>query len=276
MTSTDYSQEFDVGSYLIEGFSSPGGVIKTNDQGAFTVDEEIKHTIHDFAVKNLHNFFQKKSLSSSTSEFKVLDFGCGPVIANVISAARVATEVVLAEYTEEGRSAVRMWLEEDPNAFNWSPYFKYVVQTLEGGTAEAAEEREKRLRSIMKGVVHCDITQATPIEIDYQGPYDVVISCLCISDACKTTDDFLKAVGKLATLVKSKGHLLLCSIEPKETGAENYTIGNKTYSALAIDRTFTQLALRNYFNEITVEFFPMANFKGMHMLGTSFYVTCKQ
>ena len=274
MTSTDYSQEFDVGSYLIEGFSSPGG---TNDEGAraFTVDEEIKHTIHDFAVKNLHNFFQKKSLSSSTSEFKVLDFGCGPVIANVISAARVATEVVLAEYTEEGRSALRMWLEEDPNAFNWSPYFKYVVQTLEGCTAEAAEERKKRLRSIVKGVVHCDVTQqGPPIEIGYQGPYDVVISCFCITNACKTTDDFLKAVDKLATLVKSNGYLLLCSVESKETGAENYTIGNKTYSALAVDCTFTQSALRNYFNEITVEFLPMANFQDM--LGTSFYVTCKQ
>ena len=268
MSDTDYSQEFDIGSYLIEGFSSPGDTCDIDG-------DEIEHTMHDFAVKNLHNFFQKKSLSSSTSEFKVLDFGCGPVVANVISAARVATEVVLAEYTEEGRSAVRMWLEEDPNAFNWSPYFKYVVQTLEGGTVEATEEREKRLRSIVKGVVHCDITQAQPIEIGYQGPYDVVISCLCILNACKTTDDFLKAVGKLATLVKSKGHLLLSFVEPKEAiGVDNYKIGNKTYSALAVDRTFIQSALRNDFDEITIEFLPMANFKDM--LGTSFFVACKQ
>ena len=155
---TAYSQEFDVGSYLIKGFgSSPGSAGYNGD--------EIQPTLHDFAVKNLRDFFQKKSVLSSISEFKVLDFGCGPVIANVISAARVATEVVLAEYTEEGRSAVRMWLEEDPNAFNWSPYFKYVVQTLEGGTAEAAKEREKRLRSITKGVVHCDITQARPLRL---------------------------------------------------------------------------------------------------------------
>ena len=268
--STDYSQGFDVSSYLFEGFSSPGGVCKTDD-----VHDEIEHTIHGFAVKNLHDFFLKKALSSSTSDFRVLDFGCGPVIANVISAARVATEVVLAEYTEEGRSAVQMWLEEDPNAFNWSPYFKYVVQTLEGGTVEATEEREKRLRSIMKGVVHCDITQATPIEIDYQGPYNVVISCFCILNACKTADDFLKAVGKLATLVKPKGHLLLSFVEPKEKiGANNYKIGNKTYGALAVDRAFTQLALRNYFNEITVEFLPMANFE--NMLGTTFFVARKQ
>ena len=120
----NYSQEFDVGSYLIKGFGT-----------SRLCGEEFTR------------FFFQKSVLSSISEFKVLDFGCGPVIANVISAARVATEVVLAEYTEEGRSAVRMWLEEDPNAFNWYLYFKYVVQTLEGGTAEAAEEREKRLRS---------------------------------------------------------------------------------------------------------------------------------
>ena len=267
------AQEFDVESYLM-GFSPPETDDDESKGTIFTEDEEIQHTVHNFAVKNLHDFFLKKSLSSSTSEVKVLDFGCGPVIANVISAARVATEVVLAEYTEEGRSAVRMWLENDPNAFNWSPYFKYVVQTLEGGTVEVAEERKKRLRSIVKGVVHCDITQAPPIETDYQGPYDVVISCLCISNACKTTDDFLKAVGKLATLVKAEGHLLLCCVESKEIGVENYKIGNKTYSALAIHCTFTQSALRNYFNDVTVEFLPMTKFK--YVMGTTFYVACKQ
>ena len=62
------------------------------------------------------------------------DYGCEPVVANVISAAKVATEIVFAEYTEEGRSAVKQWLKEDPNAFDWSPYFEYVTKTLEDGS----------------------------------------------------------------------------------------------------------------------------------------------
>ena len=74
----NYATEFDVGTYL-GGYYAPG---KTK-------------TIHEFSIQNLHEHFQ--SLPTET-EFRVLDYGCGPVIANIISAARVASEIVLAEY----------------------------------------------------------------------------------------------------------------------------------------------------------------------------------
>ena len=143
--------------------------------------------------------------------------------------------------------------------------------------AQTDETRRSFLRPwtpgtrLTKGVVRCTLRHHTgpAIEIVYQGPYDVVISCLCILNRCKTTDDFLKAVGKLATLVKSKGHLLLSFVEPKKViGVDNFKIGNKTYNALAVDRTFMQSALRNHFDEIAVEFFPMPNYK--EMLGATF------
>ena len=98
----------------------------------------------------------------------------------------MATEVVLAEYSEKACSSLRLWLDKDPKAFNWSPYVNYMVETVEGGTIQDVEEREKRLRSIVKAVVHCDITQDIPIEKGYEGPYDVVMSILCISNACKS------------------------------------------------------------------------------------------
>ena len=81
---------------------------------------------------------------------------------------RVATEIVLAEYTNEGRAAIQLWLEIDPNAFNWYLYFKYVVQTLEGETTTATEQCEEQLRTILKAVVHCDIAQDPPIEKNHQ------------------------------------------------------------------------------------------------------------
>ena len=134
-TATDFSREFDVDTYLSVGYN-PGNII------------------YEFTLQELHEPFQSQPDAACTgAEFRVLDYGCGPVIANIISAARVASEIVLAEYTEQGRTAVRSWLDSNPNSFNWSPFHKYVVQTLEGGSADAAEEREKRLRSIVKAVV---------------------------------------------------------------------------------------------------------------------------
>ena len=232
---TDYSREFNVDTYLSHKYS-PGNIQK----------------MHDFSVQNLHEHF---AVASTGGEFKVLDYGCGPVIANIISAARVASEIVLAEYTEQGRTAVRSWLDSNPNSFNWSPFHKYVVQTLEGGSAEAAEEREKRLRSIVKAVVECDVTQDPPIKDGYQGPYDAVISCLCITTACKTREEFVRAVHKVSTLVKPGGCMLFSTIEAVDTTCELrcYPIGDKTYSELAVDRSFIESTFRKDFHKIEVK-----------------------
>ena len=179
------------------------------------------------------------------------------MIANVITAARVASEIVLAEYTEEGRAAVRSWLDNSPNSFNWSPFHKYVVQTLESGSAEAAEEREKRLRSIVKAVVECDIAQDPPIRDGYQGPYDAVISCLCLTTACKTKEEFVRAVHKVSALVKPGGCLLFSMVEPKDTTLHfHYPIGDKTYVQFINDRSFVESTFGNNFQEVTIKQLP--------------------
>ena len=46
----------------------------------------------------------------------MLDYGCGPVIANVISAAGIGSDIILAEYTEKSRQAIQQWLDSEPSA----------------------------------------------------------------------------------------------------------------------------------------------------------------
>ena len=65
------------------------------------------------------------------------------------------------------RDSAKKWLMEDPEAFNWSPYFSYVVEKLENKSKEEAEEREEQARRLVKAVVHCDIRETPPIESDY-------------------------------------------------------------------------------------------------------------
>ena len=115
----------------------------------------------------------------------------------MISAASFATEIVLAEYTEEGRTAVRRWLDRDQSCFNWSPYFKYIVQALEDKSLQEAGDREECVRRVVKAVVGCDVTQDPPIKKGYEGPYDVVICCFCLVNACRTKADYSNAVRRL-------------------------------------------------------------------------------
>ena len=58
---------------------------------------------HRHSLKEIHEFY--KSSGSHSTDLKVLEFGAGPVIANVISASLYASEIVFSEYMEANKSA---------------------------------------------------------------------------------------------------------------------------------------------------------------------------
>ena len=186
-----------------------------------------ENVIFDFSIKHVHKAFcmlksEEQKVSSQSDKIRVLDYGCGPTICHTISAAGIpnVSEIVLAEYTARNREAVQQWLDKDPSAFDWSPYFRHVVQTLEGKAEELVAEREERMRSLVK-VVPCDITPNPPIEKGYEGPYDVVISSFCLDSSCENVDEYRAGVVKLSSLVKPGGLLLTYSAEkqPEEEPA---------------------------------------------------------
>ena len=107
-----------------------------------------------FKLKQLHEFYQSYP---STAKLKILEIGAGPSIANTVSAAPHAAEIVPSEYTEANRSALLQWLNNDPNAFDWIHIFKCFVVDLEGKTEEAIPTRAELVRIVVKAVVLCDV-----------------------------------------------------------------------------------------------------------------------
>ena len=149
----------------------------------FMVDSELMK----FSLECLNECFS--AIDSGENGLTVLDYGCGPNLANHISAASKATEIVLADYCKPNRDFTKKWLAADPSAHDWSFYFKHVVETLEGKSHQESIERQKVLRDKVKAVVACDITKDQFIEEGYEGPYDVVKSLLCLSNAATNTED---------------------------------------------------------------------------------------
>ena len=83
----DYKQKFSPNDYLSSHFT------------------EIDTVRNQPSLEGMHELF-------STGEFggKILEIGCGPVVAWQISAAPHASEIVLADLVESNRAAVRLWL----------------------------------------------------------------------------------------------------------------------------------------------------------------------
>ncbi len=62
---------------------------------------------------------------------RLLDFGCGPSIHEVISAGAWYKEIHMADYLDRCREQVQNWIDKSPKAFKWTPFFQQYAQ-LEG------------------------------------------------------------------------------------------------------------------------------------------------
>ena len=187
-----------------------------------------------FRLKELHKFYQSYP---STAKLKILDIGSGPAIANMISAAPYAAEIVLSGYTEANRSALLQWLNNDPNAFDWTHVFKHVVVDLEGLTAEEVPIRTDLLRKVVKAVVPCDANQDPPIPTEYVDQYDIATDFLCLPAACATIEDYKAALVRLHALLKPGGKIVLYTPECKEAQIPaSYCVGPHNFFALPLSK----------------------------------------
>ena len=60
------------------------------------------------------------------------------------------------DYVKSCQDEVLMWKSNDPNAYDWSAYFKHVVNTLEGqSNPKVVDEHKERLREVLRDVLPC-------------------------------------------------------------------------------------------------------------------------
>ena len=191
----DYCDKFNPDDYLQANYS-------VTNLGPF----------HLFKLNALHTFYQS---FPPTAKLRIFEIGSGPSIANIISAAPHAAEIVLSEYTEANRSALLQWLNNDPNAFDWTLYFKHV--DLEGKTVEEVPIRTELVRKVVKAVVPCDANRDPPIPTEYVDEYEVVTDFFCLVSACAMTEDYTAALVRLHALLKPGGKIVLNTPEHENT-----------------------------------------------------------
>ena len=216
---------------------SPGHVTMSHQEN-FDCLDYLKNNYGDprdqrarYLLEHLHDFFKSLELGEGV---KVLDYGSGPVVQNVISIAAFAAEIVFSDIFPSNREAVQKWLDRDADAFDWSPHFDYVVKTLEGKTEEEARQREERMRKISK-VVFCDSLSENMIESGYEGPYDIILQCACLESSCGTKERYEQAMKGLISLLKPGGWLIDCATDSKvDTFHLKYQVGVEKHGYMSL------------------------------------------
>ena len=205
LSKVDSDAELRFGSTYHNAFD-PEAYLKPRYSGNIT---DVVHCA--FPLRQLHKFWA--SLPPHRNGLKVLEFGTGPCLLWEISSAPHASEIVLAEYTAASRKSLQKWKNGDRDAHDWSPYFQYVVQNLEGRSEREAKDREEKLRSVIKAIVACDALQEPLIQNGYEGPYDVIMTFLCLGPACSTEEEYKSAVAKLSALLNPGGRIVVYCTE---------------------------------------------------------------
>ena len=75
------------------------------------------------------SFHGSNDLKNTQNCDKLLDIGCGPSIANIISASKYFNRITMADYLTSNRNEVERFVNENPDdlpGFEWMHYYQYV------------------------------------------------------------------------------------------------------------------------------------------------------
>ena len=221
-----YSSEFNPKEFLDMSYASVSG--NPYEKGVF-----------GFYRQRLYNFYTRYSCKWNNRTARLLEFGGGPVITSLISAAPHVNEIIFAAYLESERKEVELWKHRKEGAHDWGSHIKYVVNEVEHITGDDAwREREELLRKRITNIIACDILRENPLLAE-QEPFDIVFTSLCLEAACTTYAEYKEGVKKLVGLLKPGGFLLMIIVERQTY----YVVGKKKWSSVYLTLEQVKVAL---------------------------------
>lgn len=161
----------------------------------------------------------------------LLDFGGGPTIYPLISAASRVEEIHFSDFLDANLEEVRKWLAADPAAFDWTAFVKVALE-LETGTAPSDSEialRERKIRQRVTKLMRCDASCLPPID-DPPERYDILVTNFCAESATSDHWQWRAFVGNIVSLLKPGGKLIMSALR----GATSYSVGSRSFPAVNI------------------------------------------
>ncbi len=186
-TEEDYQKEFALEDYLAHKY------------------QKVDKYYHETILKCFHEFYNRPG---GANGLKILEVGSGPVIAYQISAAPFASEIVLADLLDCNRDAVQLWVDKSPNAHDWTPFVRHVVQTLEGKGEEEMARREEQLRKVVKAVSDCNVLNESMLPPGYEGPYDIIVESSVLDAVSKSKEEYVATMARMSKYLKQGGWFL--------------------------------------------------------------------
>lgn len=164
---------------------------------------------------------------------RLLEFGGGPTIYQLISAARYPVKIDFSDYLSENLAEVRSWLDNAPGQFDWDAFVRYALASERQPSGQRAVERRKRqLRERVGQLLYCDAKSPTPLGAVQHAPYDIVGINFVLESITQVRDEWYSLLDHVVPLVRPHGYMLMCAI----LGATHYRVGQLYFPAVPISQ----------------------------------------
>ena len=161
----------------------------------------------------------------------LLDFGGGPTIYSLISAANRFDEIHVSDYLDGNLEEVRKWLANDPAAFDWRDFVRAALEYETGSVCSdsGVAKREAEIRKRVTRLMRCDASRMPAIDGPIK-PYDVLVTNFCAESATSDRWEWQAYVGNIVSLLKPGGRLVMSALK----GATSYSVGPRSFPAVSI------------------------------------------
>jgi len=159
----------------------------------------------------------------------LLDFGGGPAIYTLISAAAYVDEIHFADYLETNLDEVRRWLADEPTAFDWDEFIRAALELERGGGCSEldVDRRAREIRGCVTKLFPCDASRTPPIERPHR-QYDVLSTSFCAESATSDRAQWRAYMANIVSVLKPGGWLVMSALE----GATRYAVGPHAFPAV--------------------------------------------
>lgn len=195
--------------------------------------EYLKEYYSEIGSENssLLEFFAK-AYKDMTKDSIMLEFGGGPTIYPLISAAPKVKEIYFSDYLDANLEEVKLWKTCSDNAFNWRSFIRKAM-SIEGSariTKKQEEERASMIRQKIVDFIKCNAFKKDPMGPKYRGRFDIVNVNFVAESITSSIEVWERVVSNICTLLKENGTLIMTALKE----AQYYTIQGKTFPAASV------------------------------------------
>ena len=196
-----------------------------------------------------------KTYRDATENSLILEFGGGPTVYQLITAARNARSIHFSDYLQTNLDEVSKWRRCSPEAFNWSTFVAeaLALEGLDKVTYEDIESRMKMMRRKINKFFLCDAYQENPLGSKYRNHYNLISTNFVVDSITTSRETWKQLMKNVCSMLRKDGSLILTSLKE----AEYYTIGDKKFPAVYLTEKDLEITLKNLgFQDLLIRSIP--------------------